>query len=189
MKKIIFGLLVCISISNHSIAQENNNMHKNYVEVGYNSGIYNGSYTGGVQGAVGMFFTSFGKRSAIDFRAKENYMVSPKREAGAITVTYRLYLTKGYYIGGGFAHNHEVAFNDYLNDPVKSSMGTSKYIIHRTGVAAEMGYDFKSFIKNKSFGLYPVTNLGVSYLLMDKEPNPLITLSVGLRFGFKKIAL
>ncbi len=188
MKKLICSFLVCICICNYAVSQENNNMHKNYVEAGYNSGLYNGAYTGGVQGAFGVFLTTFGKKSAVDFRVKENYMVSPKREVGAITATYRLYLTKGYYIGAGFAHNHEMAFDSYLDDPMRSSMGISKSIIHRTGVAAEMGYDFKSFIKNKSFGLYPVTNLGLSYLLLDKEPNPLITLSIGLRFGFKKIS-
>jgi hypothetical protein len=183
---IISTALVCFCLSIN--AQESNNLHKNYIEIGYNSGLYHNSYTGGVQGAFGVFFNSFGKRSAVDFRAKENYIVSPEKEAGAITVTYRLYLTKGYYLGAGFAHNHEIAFDDYLNDPIRATMGNSRHIIHRTGVAVETGYDFKSLFKNSSFGLYPVTNLGLAYLLMDKEPNPFITLSVGFRFGFKKLS-
>lgn len=179
--------ILSLCIYNSVIAQESNNMHKKYIEIGYNSGIYNGSYTGGVQGALGTFFTSFGKISALDFRAKENYTVSPERQAGAITITYRIFLTKGYYLGGGFAHNHEMEFKNYLEDPIRATLGNSKHIIHRSGVAIETGYDFKSFIKKGNFGIYPVTNLSMSYLLMDKEPNPFITLSVGFRFGFKRL--
>jgi hypothetical protein len=171
-----------------SIAQENNNMHKNYFEIGLDNGTYSGSYTGGVYGGAGFFFTSFGKKSALDFRAKENYIVSPEREAGAITVTYRLFLTKGYYVGGGFAHNHEIAIDNYLDDIVGATIGNGKTIIHRSGFAIETGYDFKSFIKNGSFGIYPVTNLCLAYLVRDKEPNPFITLSIGFRFGFKRIS-
>ncbi|MFY9310494.1 MAG: hypothetical protein WAQ28_15725 [Bacteroidia bacterium] len=187
MKPLVSLILMCLCIFTCS-AQENNNQHKNYIEVGLNSGVYRGSYTGGVNGAIGMFFTSFGKKSAVDFRAKENYTVSPEREAGIITITYRMYFTRGYYVGGGFAHNHEIAFNNYLEDPVRATMGNSKHIIHRSGLALETGYDFKSLLKKGNFGLYPITNLSMSYLLMDNEPNPFITLSLGLRFGFKKMA-
>lgn len=186
MKTILSTIIFCLCLYN-GLAQESNNSHKNYVEVGLNNGIYKHSYTGGVQGAIGTFFTLFGKKSALDIRAKENYAVAPQREAGIITITYRMFLTRGFYIGGGFAHNHEIAFNHYLEDPIRATMGNSHHIIHRSGVAAETGYDFKSFIKKGNFGLYPTTNLGLSFLLMDKEPNPFITLSVGLRFGFKKI--
>ncbi len=61
-------------------------------------------------------------------------------------------------------------------------------IIHRSGVAVETGYDFKSLFKNGSCGIYPVTNLCLAYMVRDKEPNPLLTLSVGFRFGFKRIS-
>ena len=188
MKTFLISLLFFAQIFNVLMAQENNNIHKGYFEVGLNSGTYSKSYTGGVYGAAGIFFTSFGRHSSLDFRAKENYIVSPEREAGAITVTYRLFLTKGYYLGGGFAHNHEVGFNNYIDDVAGATLGNSKNIIHRSGVAIETGYDFKSFIKNGSFGIYPVTNLCLAYFVRDKEPNPMVTLSIGLRFGFKKIA-
>lgn len=169
------------------MAQQTNNMHKNYIEIGCNNGIYHNSFTGGVQGAFGVFFKAFGRTSALDFRSKENYIISPERQTGAITVTYRTFLTKGFYLGGGFAHNHEIAFKDYLTDPIRASLGNSPRIIHRSGLAVETGYDFKSLIKNSRFGIYPVINLGMSYLLMDKQPNPLISLSIGFRFGIKKL--
>lgn len=162
-------------------------MHKNYVEIGINNGVYSHSYTGGVFGGAGVFFNSFGKRSAVDFRAKENYTISPERQAGAITVTYRLFLSKGYYLGGGFAHDHETPFGQYKDDVVRATMGNSKFIIHRTGFALETGYDFKSFIKNSFIGIYPVANLSLAYMLFDEEPNPLVTFSIGLRFGMKRI--
>lgn len=188
MKAFIISLVFSVHIFNFLVAQESNNMHKNYFEVGLVNGSYAGSYTGGGYGGAGFFFNSFGKKSALDFRAKELYILSPEREAGAITVTYRLFLTKGYYLGGGFAHNHEIQFDNYIDDVVGATMGNSKNIIHRSGFAIETGYDFKSFIKKGSFGIYPVTNLCLVYMLRDKEPNPMITLSIGFRFGFKKIA-
>ncbi|MCE9539215.1 MAG: hypothetical protein K8R85_08355 [Bacteroidetes bacterium] len=188
MKTFLISLIFFVHFFNFIVAQESNNGHKNYFEIGLINGSYSGAYTGGVNGGAGFFFTSFGKNSALDFRAKEIYILSPEKEAGAITVTYRLYLTKGYYIGGGFAHNHEVAFDNYVDDVVGATLGNGKSIIHRSGVAIETGYDFKSLIKNRSFGIYPVTNLCLAYFVRDIEPNPLLTLSVGFRFGFKKIA-
>lgn len=187
MKAFLISLIASVQFFSVLMAQESNNMHRVYFEAGLNSGTYSGSYTGGVYGAGGIFFTSFGKNCALDFRAKEIYIVSPERQAGAITIMYRVFLTKGYYLGAGFAHNHEIGFDHYMDDVAGATLGNSKNIIHRSGAAIETGYDFKSFIKNSSFGIYPVTNLSLAYLVLDEEPNPLITLTVGIRFGFKKI--
>ena len=187
MKLLIIILFLSTCFIN-GMAQENNNQHKNYFEIGLNAGTCSSSFTGGVYGGAGFFFTSFGKTSAFDFRAKENYIVSPEKEAGALTFMYRIFLTKGFYLGAGFAHNHEIVFKNYLDDPVRATLGNGKYIIHRSGLAIETGYDFKSFFKNGTFGIYPETNLCIAYLVLDEEPNPLITLSIGLRFGFKKLA-
>lgn len=186
MKTFLVNLLIILCF-NKSSAQESNNMHKNYIEIGLNGGTYFESFTGGGYGAAGFFFTSFGKKSRLDFRAKENYIFSPEREAGSITLMYSVYLNKGYYLGAGFAHNHEMEFNSFLDDAMRAIIGTSKNIIHRSGIAIETGYDFKSIVKKSSFGIYLVTNLCLAYFPMDKEPNPLLTLSVGLRFGFKKM--
>jgi hypothetical protein len=186
MKSLLITLTFFI-LSHYGMAQENNNIHKNYFDIGLNAGAYSSSFAGGVYGAAGFFFTSFGKTSALDFRVKENYIVSPEKEVGAITATYRVFFTKGFYMGGGFAHHHEIAYNDFLNDAARATLGTSKYITHRTGVAIETGYNFKSFVTNHSFGIYPVTNLCLEYMVLDEDPNPLLTLSIGFRFGFKKL--
>lgn len=167
-------------------AQEFNNQHKIYFEVGYSGGTYSTSLAGGLYGATGGFFMTGNKLSALDFRVKEVYINSPQSEAGAITFTYRLYLIKGCYIGAGFAHNHEIGMTNYMEDPLASTMGNGKYIVHRTGLAFESGYDFKPFPKNKGYGIYPVAGLGCSYMLFDNSPNPLIMMSIGFRFGVKK---
>jgi hypothetical protein len=182
MKSSSAILAICVCAFS-ATAQESNNMHKMYIEIGINTGSYSGAWMGGAHGAAGIFFKSFGKPSAIDVRAKEMYISSPEREVGAITLTYRLFLSKGFYLGGGFAHNHEMAMNNYVDDPMGATMGNSKNLIHRTGIVAETGYDFKSFIKRGWLGIYPVTNLSITYLAFDREPNPLITLSAGFRFG------
>lgn len=186
--KSLLSILVFTTCFLSAYAEDYNNLHKNYFEIGFNSGAYSSSYTGGVYGAAGFFFTSFGKPSAIDFRAKENYTISPEKEVGAITATYRVFFTKGFYLGGGFSHHHEIAFNDFLNDAARATLGTSKYITHRSGLAIETGYNFKPLLKKDSFGIYPVTNLCFEYMVLDEDPNPLITLSIGFRFGFKKIS-
>lgn len=179
---IIFLFLISI---NFVAAQDYNNWHKNYLEVGLTGGTY--SNTGGNMGGygcIGFFFESFGKQSSVDLRAKEVYITSPQREAGCITVTYRLYLNKGFYVGGGFAHNHEVPINDFIDQPVGALLGNGKAIIHRTGGALELGYDFHSLVEK--IGLYPTTNFCFTYLALDNEPNPYFNLSLGLRFGVKK---
>ncbi len=186
MKNLIVVLVLSVFALNAK-AQELNNRHKLYIEIGYSGGMYNASPAGGVYGAAGVFFKTGNKQSALDFRAKEIYINSPQREAGAITLTYRLFLVKGFYLGAGFAHNHEIAMDHYIEDPMGSSMGNGQFIIHRTGVAFETGYDFKPFPRNKGFGIYPVTGLSCSYMLNDKEPNPLVMLNIGFRFGFKKM--
>ena len=186
MKVLLFTIIFSLVVLS-DIAQENNNKHKNYIEIGYDAGAYSDAFTGGVFGAAGTYFNAFGRKCSLDFRVKENYIVSPEREAGDITVTFREYFSKGFYIGLGGAHNHETNIKDYGKDPVGSTMGNGKYIIHRTGMALETGYDFRSFIKKRWLGIYPVTNLCVAYLMGDKEPNPVVLLSVGFRFGFKQV--
>lgn len=174
-------------IATTAVAQEENMRYKNYIEVGVNSGVYRSSFTGGVQGAFGKHFYFLGKKSAIDFRAKENYTQLPSRQAGLLSLTYRFFIKQKYYLGAGFAHNHEIAIHDYMNEPVKATMGNSKHLIHRTGIVLETGYDFKQLNRNREFGIIPTTNLAVNYLLMDTEPNPYITLSIGLRYGFNPL--
>lgn len=187
MKSVTYILVLCFSCLAQLVdSQETNNRHKNYIEIGYTGGLYSGAGTGGVYGAIGFFLKSFGKASAVDVRAKELYISSPERESGSITFMYRLFFTKGYYLGAGFAHNHEIPFDKYKEDILGSTIGNGKHIIHRSGVAAETGYDFKSLKKKGWLGIYPHANLCMAYMVLDDEPNPLVTLSIGFRFGLKE---
>ena len=183
--KLIIALVILSSIAANG--QDYNNKHKNYIDIGYCVGAYSKSFMGGVYGAGGFFFKSFGKQSALDFRGKESYIVTPEKEAGQLSLTYRIYFTKGFYFGMGGAHNHEIAFTSFTEDPMGAIFATNKKVIHRTGLIGEVGYDFRSFIKKGGLGIYPVTNLSVAFMPGDSEPNPLINLSIGFRFGFKRL--
>ncbi len=44
-----------------------------------------------------------------------------------------------------------------------------KYIVHCTDFAVETGYDFKAVVKSSGFGLYPVVNLCLAYLVLDSS--------------------
>ena len=171
-------------VATSSIAQQAQSLYNNYIEAGVNTGLYSSSFTGGVQGAFGKHFYLFEKKSTIDFRAKENYTHKPNRQVGLLSLTFRYFIASNYYIGAGFAHNHEIAIKNYLHEPVKATMGNSKHLIHRTGLVLETGYDFKQVNAKQTFGIIPTLNLAANYLLMDKEPNPYITLSFGIRYGF-----
>lgn len=186
MMKRLSLILSCYLSALTLFAQENSNSHKTYIETGFSSGLYSSSFTGGLYGGVGFFFNSFNKKCALDFRAKEIYISSPEREAGAITVTYRIYFTERFYAGGGFAHNHEISFQDFLDETAGAILGNSKKIIHRTGAAIETGFDFKPWLEKNKFVLYPTSNLCMNYMVADDELNPLVTLNFGIRFGFKK---
>jgi hypothetical protein len=182
--KTVFVILAILS-SFAIFSQDYNNWHKNYIEVGYTGGSYaNTGANVGVFGAAGLFFESFGKQASVDIRGREVYVTSPQRQAGLITLSYRLYANKGLYFGGGFAHNHEVPFSEFLKQPVQSLLGNGEAIIHRSGAVVEAGYDFGSIFRK--FGLYPTTNLSVTYMALDKEPNPYVNLTLGLRVGVKK---
>ncbi len=183
----LFSVIATMVISNNCKAQQGyTNRHKVYIELGICGGSNSIGFTAGGYGAVGLFF---GKKRAmcIDARAKELYFDAPQGEAGAITLTYRIFLAKKFYLGAGFAHNHEVAMHDFTNEPVGSLMGSDPHIVHRTGLSAETGFDLRPFPSKTWLGVYPVANLNIAYLVMDHHPNPLITLSLGFRFGMKPI--
>lgn len=185
MKTLVFFLLTLLPGIMMG-QQSSNNNHKYYVDIGYAGGTNSIGPTAGLSFALGFFINTIGKASSIDVRAKTLYIFSPAREAGAISFNYRVFLTKGFYLGAGFAHNHETPIDKYLKEPIGATMGISNNIIHRSGFNWEAGYDFRSLLKNKWLGIYPVTNISLAHMFLDKEPNPLITITTGFRFGLKK---
>jgi hypothetical protein len=184
----LFAFLLSILLSITSFAQTSyTNRHRVYIDIGVPVGTNSQSWVLGGYGALGVFIGKSKRPICIDARAKEMYYNSPQREAGAISLTLRVYLKKGFYWGAGFAHNHEIGIHDFTNEPIGSILGSSPHIIHRSGLAGEIGYDLKPFPRKTWLGVYPAANLGVAYFVLDNQPNPLITLSLGFKFGMKPL--
>jgi len=66
-------------------------------------------------------------------------------------------------------------------------MGTHQSITHRSGLAAEIGYNFKPLSKTGFFNcVYPTTNIAATYMLKDNGRNPLLMFNLGIRIGLNK---
>ncbi|HRD37760.1 MAG TPA: hypothetical protein PLC65_03935, partial [Bacteroidia bacterium] len=91
------------------------------------------------------------------------------------------------FVGGGFAHHHEVGHHTYMHHPVESVMGMERNIFHRSGLGFEVGYNFKPFAKKGFFSVfYPSANVVINKMFMDSRSNPLVTANIGIRVGLKK---
>lgn len=193
MKNVKNPRLVCLAICLISFAQlsraQFNNQHRWYIDLGYTGGSllpYSGTL--GVFGGLGFNFIAFNKPSSIDIRAREMYSFKPKnQEATILTLTYRIPLIKGIFIGIGGAHGHQIKADEFINDPVTSVMGSNEYIIHATGYNTELGYSFKSLIKNKSVGIYPHTEISFTQLKGHHETFKYFSINAGFKIAFKKI--
>jgi hypothetical protein len=178
-------MAICIyAYSNQLVAQFNNN-HRYYLEIGYAGGTqFPSSASVGVYGAAGVFFKVFNKPASIDFRAKELYVTNPDQEATLITLTYRITIVKGLFLGVGGAHGHQIMMNDFINEPTSALAGSNEHIMHGTGFNTELGYNFRPFFKR----IYP--NILVSYTqVMGHHHNfPNLTISAGLKIGLKKMS-
>ena len=182
MKKAKSILLCTMGIALMGKAQNNN--HKYYLEGQLCSGLQQKSPVNGVSGAFGFFMS---KNANIDLRARELYNFPDKNVIGAITVTYRYNFNNGFYMGAGLGHHHEINQNNYMGHPMESAMGIEKSIFHRSGLAAEMGYNFKPLTKTGFFScIYPTANITATFMTRDHGPNPLITANFGIKIGLKK---
>ncbi len=164
---------------------EKNNKHQAYLSLGYSQCLFK-SMGKGVYGGLGAYFKVFNKLRAIDIRAKELFTNNAAGKTTAITLTYRTFFHKGVYFGIGAARNYERVLNKFMGEPVTGRKDDGR----DNGIVTEIGYDFRSLIKKESatVGVYPEVNVGYSYLLSDKQPGHLLTLSLGLRIGVKKIS-
>src|SRR3954465_11722792 len=97
-----------------------NNKHKVYLEAGFANGTQNVNYVSGVYGGLGVFLN---EHSSIDIKAKEIYNFSTMDIVGPLTFNYRYNFTNGFFVGGGFAHHHEVHQMSYMEHPGESAMG------------------------------------------------------------------
>lgn len=186
-KPLVVALGISLSlISKKSISQENNH-HKNYIDIGIVGGLQNSnSAIAGVYGAVGTYFNAFGRPASIDIRIKESYISNPHQQGTLITVSYRIGLVKGLFTGIGGAHGHQVMGDEFVTHPTSSLFGTNMNIMHSSGYNVELGYNFNAFPKNKYVGIYPNLLLAYTQLFMTHQSIGNLTFTAGFRVGLKQ---
>lgn len=181
--RTIKSIALCTFVFVQTVKSQNNN-HKYYIEGQFCGGIHQKAPAAGLGGAFGFYISP---NQSVDLRAREIYNFPNKIVIGAISVNYRYHFKNGFFIGGGFGHHHELSEEHYKEHPAEASMGTEHNIMHRSGLAAEMGYNFKPIAKEGFLNrVYPCTNIIATYMLKDKGLNPLITINAGLRIGLQK---
>ena len=177
----------CMSLTQLSLFSQDNNHHKNYIEIGVVGGTQlPRSPLMGVYGCFGTNFNAFGKPSSIDIRVKENYVSNPEQQATLITFTYRTGIVKGLFAGIGGAHAHQIMMDEFLVHPTSSIGGTNTNIMHSTGFNVELGYNFNSFIKGKYIGIYPNVLLSYTHLFASTQTFQNLTFSAGFKVGLKQ---
>jgi hypothetical protein len=181
--KTMKSIVLCVITFTQTVKAQNND-HKYYLEGQICSGFQQSSFSGGVGGAFGFFVSPKG---SVDLRAREIYNFPNRTMIGAISVNYRYHFTNGFFVGAGFGHHHEISEHDYLQHPAEASLGSHHSILHRSGLAAEIGYNFKPLAKQGLFScIYPATNIMITHMVMDHGRNPLVTANVGIRIGLRK---
>lgn len=182
--KTVKSIVLCAIAFVQTLKGQNNN-HKYYLEGQLCGGLQQSSAATGIGGAFGFYFKN---NQSVDFRAREVYNIPNKIVVGAISFNYRYHFSNGLFIGAGFGHHHEISEAHYQEHPVEASMGTEHNIMHRSGVAAEFGYNFKP-LSQKGFlnRVYPTTGILMTYMLRDSGFNPLITANFGLRIGLQAL--
>lgn len=184
----VVALVLSLFIFISPLISQQNNLHKNYIEIGFVGGQqFPRSALLGVYGAAGFFFKSPLGPGSLDFRAKELYFSNPDQEGTLISVTYRASLAEGLFVGIGAAHGHQIDMDDFIDKPMAAIGGTHTHIVHSSGFNLEAGYSFNSLIKDKSVGIYPVVNLAYTHLFSTNRSMPNLTLNAGIRIGWKKI--
>lgn len=177
------GIVLCVIVFTQSAKSQNNN-HQYYLEGQFCSGLQQNCFVSGIGGAFGFYISN---NQSIDFRAKEIYNFSDKNVIGVLNFNYRYHFKNGVFIGGGFAHHHEISGIHYIEQPAEAALGSHPQMRHRSGLSAEIGYSFKAISKTGFFNcVYPTANLMGTYMILDKGLNPLITANVGIRIGLKR---
>jgi hypothetical protein len=179
--KSIVLAVICLA----QTVKSQNNFHKYYLEGQLCGGLQQNHPAAGVGGAFGFYLS---QKNSIDIRAREIYNIHDNVVIGAISINYRYHFTSGFFIGGGFGHHHELAETYYEENPAQAVLGSHHNIFHRSGLAAEIGYNFKPISAKGIFScVYPTANVVATYMTLDQGYNPLITANVGLRIGLKKL--
>ena len=194
MKNVKKYRLLCLATAiscslNLACFGQYNNHHKYYIDLGCVGGIQLPQVKSlGVFGGFGFNFIAFNKPSSLDIRFKELYVTKPTdQQATLITLTYRMPIIKGLFIGIGGAHGHQIMAKQFLDEPVTAIMGSNEHIMHATGFNTELGYSFSSLIKNKKIGIYPQVTASYTQLSGHREIFKHLCINTGFKIGFKKI--
>lgn len=147
---------------------------------------------GGVMAGLGLSLGMHPER-AVGFEAKvrELFVTEDLRNLGNISVCFRYPAGNGAHIGLGFAHNHEIGWEDYKADIGGAAAGVDENINHRTGFEVLAGYDFgptappDAEIGNR---FRMSTQLSAVVLPGTSGPVVYLMLETGLRFGITKPA-
>lgn len=159
--------------------------YKYYLEGQLCGGVFQNSPAAGLGGGFGLYLTP---KSSVDLRAREIYSSQGSTIVGAISVNYRYHFNNGIFVGAGFAHHHELSSHEYLQSPTDAALGSHKSIIHRSGIAAELGYNFKPLAPKGFFNrVSPTANILATYMVKGKGSNPLITANIGIKIGLGKM--
>lgn len=177
------SMILALAVISCSIKSQNN--YKYYLEGQLCGGIFQNSPAAGMGGAFGLYLTP---NSSVDLRAREIYSSRGSTIIGAISVNYRYHFNNGLFVGAGFAHHHELSSHEYIQSPADAALGSHKSITHRSGIAAELGYNFKPLAQKGFFNrVSPTTNVLVTYMVKGKGLNPLVTANIGLKIGLGKM--
>lgn len=178
---------VCLSLLNKQVKSQENNHHKNYIDIGFVGGMqHHDSPLVGVYGSFGTYFKVFQKPASIDIRVKELYITNPEQQGTLITLTYRTSIVKGLFAGIGGAHGHQVMMDEFMVHTGSSIGGMNPHIMHSSGYNLELGYNFSSLIKDKYVGVYPNVLLSYTQLFMTGHSMPNLTFSAGFKIGLKQ---
>lgn len=188
MKNVsILALYTLTLITGHKASAQLNNQHKYYIDIGITGGVqHHDSYMAGVYGSAGVFFKAFDKPASLDFRAREFYITNPEQQGTLITLTYRISIIKGLFVGIGGAHGHQVPLTEFVTHTGSSIGGNNPHIMHSSGINTELGYSFNSFIKDKYVGIYPTLHIAYTHLFMPGHSMPNLTFNAGFRVGLKQ---
>ncbi len=150
------------------------------------------SVGGGVMGGLGLSLGPHPER-AVGFEAKirELYVTEDLRNLGNVSVCFRYPAGNGAHIGLGFAHNHEIGWEDYKADIGGSIAGVSANINHRTGFEILAGYDFgPTAPADAEIGNRFRMSAQVSAVVLPGTAGPVVymMLETGVRFGITKPA-
>lgn len=95
-------------------------------------------------GALGAAYLSVRLSEVLyaDVGGRMGLLAGPFREVTGVNVALRARFGEYFFARGGFAHQHETPWKDYLAAPFSHTLGSGTGIGHRSGVDAGLGWQW-----------------------------------------------